>query len=326
MRIIEPSYEILDRNGWTLTQKMEQAGRIAYKSEDKITADSAIPFCEKMLKSGHFPVIEFANIHIFVEMDESYYHVLAMSELMMALHPMKYLNISTVVDKENKVLGIILSGTVRAFLDKITEYSRNETVSEVFWSIAICVSEVIGEPFFGKKIKDSPKSEYKCRSISAKEVIDMLGNGGFDDHLMCAVKFIGNRAFTHELVRHRPCSFIQESQRYCRYSNDKFGNGVTFISPSAFWKRGTKEYRQWTEAMLLAETIYIELLDTSSPQAARTVLPNSCKTEIIVFTTITEWKHIFKLRDSTAAEPSMVQIMKPLHAEFFEPHNITKWE
>jgi thymidylate synthase (FAD) len=119
---------------------------------------------------------------------------------------------------------------------------------------------------------------------------------------------------THELVRHRPCSFLQESQRYCRYSQDKFGNQVTFIRP-LFFTLGSTEYKLWQQAMEETESLYLKLLETSTPQAARTVLPNSCKTEIIVYCNLAEWRHICRLRTSPAAEPSMREVMIPLETE-----------
>ena len=134
-------------------------------------------------------------------------------------------------------------------------------------------------------------------------------------HRHIAVKFIVNRAVTHELVRHRPCSFLQESQRYCRYSEDKFGSEVTFIKP-VFWAEESEEYAVWQQAMEETERLYFKLLETSTAQAARTVLPNSCKTEIIVYANLEEWRHIFKLRCSKAAEPSMREVMVPLREEF----------
>ncbi len=117
------------------------------------------------------------------------------------------------------------------------------------------------------------------------------------------------------MVRHRPCSFLQESQRYCRYDKDQFGSEVTFVKPM-FFKEGSPEYGIWEEAMVQTEKLYLDLLKTSSPQAARTVLPNSCKTEIIVYANLSEWLHIFKLRTAAGAEPSMREIMNPLLAEF----------
>jgi len=71
----------------------------------------------------------------------------------------------------------------------------------------------------------------------------------------------------------------------------------------------------------MTEALYIKLLETSTPQAARTVLPNSCKTEIIVYCNLAEWKHIFRLRTSSAAEPSMREVMIPLEAEMKERYS-----
>lgn len=135
-------------------------------------------------------------------------------------------------------------------------------------------------------------------------------------HTWVAVKLITNRAVTHEIVRHRPCSFLQESQRYCRYDKDQFGNEVTFIRPMLFGKESL-EYAYWHEAMLYSEERYLKLLDLgASPQEARTVLPNSCKTEIIVYANLAEWRHIFYQRTSSAAEPSMRELMVPLYHDF----------
>ncbi|MEN8200681.1 MAG: FAD-dependent thymidylate synthase, partial [Thermodesulfobacteriota bacterium] len=136
-------------------------------------------------------------------------------------------------------------------------------------------------------------------------------------HRFCGVLFTVNRAVTHEIVRHRPCSYLQESQRYCRYSQDKFGNQVTFIKPM-FYDEGSEEYGLWQQAMEESEKIYLKLLESSTPQAARTVLPNSCKTEIIVYCNLEEWRHIFSLRTTPAAEPSMREVMIPLEKEMRE--------
>jgi thymidylate synthase (FAD) len=87
-----------------------------------------------------------------------------------------------------------------------------------------------------------------------------------------------------------------------------------------FFNEDTEEYSLWEKAMLDTEEIYLKLLETSSPQAARTVLPNSCKTEIITFANLLEWLHIFKLRTSKGAEPSMREVMIPLLHKFQEKY------
>lgn len=152
-----------------------------------------------------------------------------------------------------------------------------------------------------------------CDNKNGTKIIPMPENDLL--HTYVCVKVVTNRAVTHEIVRHRPCSFLQESQRYCRYSDDKFDNEVTFIKPM-FFKESSREYGLWEYAMLGTETIYLDLLKTSSPQAARTVLPNSCKTEILVYCNLKEWNHIFFQRTSPAAEPSMREVMIPLLEKF----------
>jgi len=83
-----------------------------------------------------------------------------------------------------------------------------------------------------------------------------------------------------------------------------------------FFQEGSDEYSLWEKAMQDTEKFYLKLLESSSPQAARTVLPNSCKTELITFANLLEWLHIFKLRTSKGAEPSMREVMIPLLHEF----------
>lgn len=147
------------------------------------------------------------------------------------------------------------------------------------------------------------------------------------EHFSFTVKFIVDRGVSHELVRHRLCSFSQESTRYCNYSKDKFGNHVTFIIPE--WLNitsGTYDYDMryiptqanevWYYAMQVAEQGYFELLKRGwTPQQARSVLPNSLKTEIVTTANLREWQHIFKLRCDPSAHPQMREIMIPLRDE-----------
>jgi thymidylate synthase (FAD) len=129
------------------------------------------------------------------------------------------------------------------------------------------------------------------------------------------VKFTTDRGVTHELVRHRPCSFLQESTRYCNYTGDKFGSEITVIKPADFDKWGIEEQSRWTESIECSETGYKQLIDGGlTPQQARAVLPNSLKTEICVRANFREWRHIFKLRAvSRAAHPDMRTLMVSLY-------------
>ena len=128
-----------------------------------------------------------------------------------------------------------------------------------------------------------------------------------------AVHFVTDRGITHELVRHRLCSFIQESTRYCNYGTGKFGNEVAFVKPSGL--EDILRKGQWIQSCSDSEKQYLRLLEIGCiPQQARAVLPNCTKTEIVVKANFREWRHIFELRAvSKAAHPDMRLLMIPLY-------------
>lgn len=151
---------------------------------------------------------------------------------------------------------------------------------------------------------------------SAKNFVTMLIGRGHEamlEHSSLSVKFIVDRGVSHELVRHRIASFAQESTRYCNYSKDKFDNGITFIKP-LFFDEDTAAYEEWVDAMDNAEQSYLFLVNECgrSPQEARSVLPNSTKTEIVITANYREWRNFFKLRVAHAAHPQMREVTIPL--------------
>lgn len=300
MKIIEPSFHIdddLDRS--SIAVRLEACGRVCYKSEDQITEDSAIPFVTRIAEHGHNSVLEMAVVSFRISCRPTDVQGLV------ACQP-KFLVIDTTVD------GMVVTGSIRAIRELYRSHPDNQVINEL---VQVLVGK-IPYLFAGILVQDKALPRHSgiaVRKLTLQEV-DELPAALRLRHRFVSVRFIVNRAVTHELVRHRPCSFLQESQRYCRYSHDKFDNQVTFIKPM-FFQEESKEYGLWKLAMELAEVTYLKLLETSTPQAARTVLPNSCKTEIIVFCNLAEWQHIFTLRTSPAAEPSMREIMIPLQKE-----------
>lgn len=141
------------------------------------------------------------------------------------------------------------------------------------------------------------------------------------EHMSISVRIICDRGVTHELVRHRICSFSQESTRYANYSKEKFGKEITVIHP-CFWAEDSFQYEMWKGACEQAEIAYMALLEfNATPQQARSVLPNSLKTEIIITTNIREWLHIFNLRSSMVnnkAHSQMIEIMDMVRAGFLK--------
>lgn len=165
------------------------------------------------------------------------------------------------------------------------------------------------------------KSEDYIKEGSAERLVKSLINRGHEamlEHYSFSIKFICDRGVSHELVRHRMASFAQESTRYCNYSKDKFGNELTFINP-CFWYENSHEYISWCEAMRDAEIKYFELLKLrATPEQARSILPNSIKTEVVMTANLREWRHFLKLRTAQAAHPQMRELTIPLLKELKE--------
>lgn len=162
------------------------------------------------------------------------------------------------------------------------------------------------------------KSEDKITDDSAKKFVENLIKRGHEamlEHSSLSVKFICDRGVSHELVRHRLASFAQESARYCNYSKDKFGNELTFIKP-CFLESGTNPYLYWQNAMSDVEMYYFAMLgEGCAPQEARSVLPNSIKTEVVMTANYREWRHFFWLRAARKtgpAHPQMEELTVPL--------------
>ena len=158
------------------------------------------------------------------------------------------------------------------------------------------------------------KSETKTTNDSARKMIANLikrGHLAMLEHLKFSVKFTVDRGVSHEIVRHRIASFAQESTRYCNYAGDKFGKSISVIDIATGFKydlsddNDWKKYEAWTNAMVNAEKSYFEMIELgATPEEARSVLPNSLKTEIVVTMNLREWRHFFNLRASgTTGKP-----------------------
>lgn len=185
------------------------------------------------------------------------------------------------------------------------------------------------------------KSEEKITPESSKVFVKKLldsGHHAMIEHGSITVKMVTDRGVTHEIVRHRVASYAQESTRYCNYSKDKFGNEITVILPVWFydilpaddylnkeyydfflrgsWVTGSREnqFVKWYNSMLSSEAYYLSLVNVEgqTAQEARSVLPNSLKTEIVMTANPREWRHFFTLRCSNAAHPQMKALAREM--------------
>ena len=279
MKLINSSYEIIEPKSYDLGsvfKHIELCGRVCYKSEDKITPDSATKFVDRMIKSGHTSVLEHGTIYLYREFD----------------------------------------------IDKLSE-------QDFFgW-----VQMYVGNPYSVTSITYRTDGMYQIYVTTNYRVI--IENGLEDDlqyivdqpmdhhERRYTVRFICDRGVSHEFVRHRHFSFSQESQRYCGYNKNKFGNEVTFIKPYCIFgnideiDRDNIVFDMFLNQLELAEDAYMRLLeDGCIPQEARAVLPNATKTELVMTGFASDWEHFFELRDDSKAHPDAQKLAKPLHEEF----------
>ena len=159
------------------------------------------------------------------------------------------------------------------------------------------------------------KSENLINEESAKKFIKRIIASGHEsvlEHEKLTIEFICDRGVSHEIVRHRIASYSQESTRYCNYSQEKFGKELTLIRP-CFWKDDEEKYRIWCDVMEKVECSYNELMSMGAkPEEARSILPNSLKTEIVVTMNLRELRHFLRLRTSAKAHPQMREVANML--------------
>lgn len=307
MKLVKPSFEIWNQPAGLegVYKQIERVGRVCYKSEDKITEDSAKPFVDRMIKSGHGAMLEHGTVYLKVTN--------------------KGLSLDN-YDKNQVEDRYISNPYSKVVFGKYPKYNSYEEKLEATQEVYITTNyRVLVENDWLDDLK------YICEPTEFHE-------------RRVTVHFVCDRGVSHEFVRHRVMSFAQESTRYCNYSKDKFGNELTFIKP-CWLDIPTGQYVYWDgdwcdvdkmkiqlpegehkdiDAFLWtlnnAETHYTLLINSGwKPQEARAVLPNSLKTELVVTGFTSDWNHFFDLRargTTGAPHPQAKELAEPLMKQF----------
>ncbi len=299
MKLIKPSIEYVDMSGDPLNL-IERAGRTCYKSEDKITAESAPKFVQGLLNRGHEAMIEHTNfiVHLSGVADRD----------IRCLDWRKYVNLTP---------GVV-SGNARAWRDMYKKYPTNWVLKEIL-GLLRSHCRILFEFDGLVDVKSYGSVKFMDRPLSPEELLE---------HQCLCYRIICDRGVTHEIVRHRPPSYAQESTRYVNYKD-----GVVFIIPpwveieagdyNVTWNGVYGETTSfipksrgdgwWFWHCAVAERDYGKLIDDGwKPQQARAVLPNCLKTEIVMTCNLAEWKHFFSLRTAETAHPQMREIAIPI--------------
>ena len=337
MKLIESSVERLSNsNPYKL---VELVGRTCYKSEDKITADSCISFVNGLVKRQHYAMLEHGrvaflfrfqvdtrgtNIDIiiakmyeeFQDLPKCYLHVYKSKEVdgLSTVEILVMCSLSHLYNErwrdENKKIRVLMLDAMKSNAEYTYKISAEETYQfELEYEFNLVTAYSI------QAIKDVSDIE----NVAIKFDIDDI----FNKLYVTTLKFICDRAVSHELVRHR-MALAQESQRYCGYDKDKFGKEVVFIKPAGFDNSSIWQYkkkRAFMKSCSTAEKMYFLLRKLrSKPEVARTVLTNSVKTEVVMTGTEEEWQHFLNMRyrETTGKVHPDMKIVAEMAAKFLE--------
>lgn len=297
MRIIEPSVSFVGGNlsAADRAKHVELCGRVCYKSEDRITHDSADRFIKGVIKREHEAVLEHARITLRIANEISY------GQFAFIRSDMRKHGLPSFLSETYCWGSRVISGNMRAWRNFATYATNNMLLMPEELHKMFCDNAV----FFPEFIRDSdvyniePGLDIAPHRLPAKDRVI---------HSWYTLRFICDRGVSHEIVRHRPASYCQESTRYCNYAKGDFSGQITVVKP-CFLTDGTDAYRKWVTACEGAEKAYFDLLSADySPQEARDVLPTSLKTELVMTATAEEWLHFIKLRTASDAHPQMREV------------------
>ena len=328
MNIVKAGYEIIPEldDSLGLMKKIERIARTCYKSEDLITETSCVKMVENLIKREHFAMLEHGSLAFKVD-ETSFYDtqelVIHLEKGLIREHEYEtfksYLRFTD--DKQN----YIISGNIRAWLEFLNTCIKFIGKIPPFVKTYITTMNAINSnsdiPILFKDFINVPDDTYVMpASLVSVERIDPVSLSVRERliHQDLTIKFIVDRGITHELVRHRDCSFAQESTRYVNYSKEKYGSEINVIEP-CFWLDKPEEYATWKNICEDAEKVYINLVNNKvPPQQARNVLPTSVKSDIYMTANIREWIHILELRAlgvTGKPHPQMEEVMIPLAIE-----------
>lgn len=288
MKLIKPSFLIKEQEPELIGiyRQIEYAGRICYKSSNKITEDSAKSFIDRMIKSGHGAMLEHGTVYLKV------FNVIENSELIDKYKSNKY----SVVKEGTEVYnchGDILYGSCKCITTNYRVLVENGWLDDL---------KYIYKP-----------TEFHEKRITVHFVCDRGVSHEFVRHRVMSFAQESTRycnyskdKFGNELTFIQPCWLDDERLKL-------YGPYHTVI-------RDKSLESIFIASLNNAEKDYIDLIDLGwKPQEARAVLPNSLKTELVVTGFVSDWNHFFDLRargTTGAPHPQAKELAEPLMKEF----------
>lgn len=337
MKTVSANYEILELpeadDVLGVLKHIERIGRVCYKSEDKITDESCIKFIEMLKNRKHWAMLEH-YIFVLSVPYEVYMNITNQYSFlyddMNFVNAMKFVNATYCTNNDFEITEkypclISLSFTSINNIIQCSvcnDLNPNDGIIKIWKFLHNHYPQSVVDFSFDNDLYDENISiDIDGIKFLTREEIKSLPANLRLIHDSASVKFTTDRGVTHELVRHRPASWAQESTRYCNYHSDKFDNNISFLHP-LFFDDKEELYNEWMEAVKDAEKHYNKLIELGAvAQEARSVLPHSTKVDILMTARMGEFVHFFKMRVPSTAHPQMREITIPL---FEEMHSMEK--
>jgi thymidylate synthase (FAD) len=292
MKLIKPSFEIWNQPAGLegVYKQIERAGRVCYKSEDKITENSAKEFVDRMIKSGHGAMLEHGTVYLKIPygtMDDRG----------------EFSNEPIVIKYIDNPYSVVMNNSENDYWYITSNYRviiENEWIDDL---------QYLCEP-----------TEFHAKRITVHFVCDRGVSHEFVRHRVMSFAQESTRycnyskdKFGNELTFIEPCWLEDYNYKDNTY-NQLFIDSLRFAEahyldllkkwddkiPDKRYKTGFRN-NPWT------------------PQQARAVLPNSLKTELVVTGFVSDWNHFFDLRargTTGAPHPQAKELAEPLMKEF----------
>lgn len=293
MKIVKPSFEIWEQSVGLegVYKQIEKVGRVCYKSEDKITEDSAKPFVDRMIKSGHGAMLEHGTVYLYIRrkgnesLEADRYLLNPYSKVVFSQSP------------DSRDMEIYITTNLRVLVE-------NGWLDDL---------QYICEP-----------TEYHERRVTVHFVCDRGVSHEFVRHRVMSFAQESTRycnyskdKFGNELTFIKPCWLDIPTGHYAYWDGDWCDIDKMKIQLPEGEHKDIDAFL-WT--LNNAETHYTLLINSGwKSQEARAVLPNSLKTELVVAGFTSDWNHFFDLRargTTGAPHPQAKELAEPLMKEF----------
>lgn len=266
MRLTKPSVEIWDQeeglNG--VYKSIERAGRICYKSSDKITEDSAEPFVDRMIKSLHHSMLEQGTVYLTIPREDINYHI----------YLSKY--------RDNPYSECRVAQTLEGIPVGSLYISTNyRVIIEHDWTDDL---KYLCKPtkFHEKRISVHFTLD---RAVSMEVLRHRKFSFAQESTRYCDYS---KNKFNNEITYIIPIWLDVPETEY-----------GTLLTPKdiQFKEYTNLSEKEFINHLLDSEYRYFNLLKLGwTPQQARQVLPNALKTELVMTGFISDWKHFIDLR------------------------------